>query len=385
MTAILIASLVAIDVSPAPALVSMPNAFLSLAKAGALNNPGIVIMDPANGELIYSKNGDVEKAPASVMKLFSTTDAIRTLGSEKRFETTIFATAKSNKIVIIGGQDPWLTTSSFEAKKYQRAFLPYLIDKAIEKNPNVRAISLEYKDLYIQDIFALQRYFKGRVKIYPHKHSSTDELRAMATESLGTIISPTVANIVQFTLLWSDNLLAARLAQMSARAKGFTTDSAGIQQSITSMLTSMDIPTSGLVFRDGAGLSHDNRVNAATIAKLLKVIHTTPELEVIYQGLPVAGESGTLKNRFVKDAPTAVGLIRAKTGWINTSVSLAGFVQTSEKQYIFAIIASGLRSRESYRASARVAIDKLLATIAKPQVVSETLPIEPTPEPTPTN
>ena len=78
MTAILIASLVAIDVSPAPALVSMPNAFLSLAKAGALNNPGIVIMDPANGELIYSKNGDVEKAPASVMKLFSTTDAIRT-------------------------------------------------------------------------------------------------------------------------------------------------------------------------------------------------------------------------------------------------------------------------------------------------------------------
>jgi len=147
----------------------------------------------------------------------------------------------------------------------------------------------------------------------------------------------------------------------------------------------MEIPTTGLVFKDGAGLSHDNRVNAATIAKLLKVIHSTPELEVIYNGLPVAGESGTLKNRFVKDAPTAVGLIHAKTGWINTSVSLAGFVQTTEKQYIFAIIASGLRSNESNRASARIAIDKLLATIAKPQVITEPVSVEPTPELTPTN
>jgi D-alanyl-D-alanine carboxypeptidase len=381
----MIASFVAIDVSPAPALVSMPNTFLSLAKAGALNNPGIVIMDPANGELIYSKNGDVEKAPASVMKLFSTTDAIRTLGANKQFDTTIYSTSKSNKVVIIGGQDPWLTTSALEAKKYQRAFLPYLINKAIQKNPHIKAISLEYKDLYVQDIFALQRYFRGRVKIYPHQHSSTDELRAMTTESLGTISSPKVSDIVQFTLLWSDNLLAARLEQMSARAKGFTTDSAGIQQSITSMLASMEIPTTGLVFKDGAGLSHENRVNASTIAKLLKVIHSTPELEVIYNGLPVAGESGTLKNRFVKDAPTAVGLIHAKTGWINTSVSLAGFVQTREKQYIFAIIASGLRSRESNRASARIAIDKLLATIAKPQVITEPVSVESTPELTPTN
>lgn len=344
----------------------MPPAFVALSSSKALNNPGIVIMDPTSGEFLFSKNPSVTKAPASVMKLFSTTDALISLGAEKRFETSIYKTSKRNKFVLIGAADPWLTTNSDDAKKYERAYLPYLLNKALQESPRVRAISLSYKNLYAQDLVMIRNYFKGRVKIYPHQIKSEQELQSQSTTLLATVTSPPLSQIVQFTLLWSDNLLAARLEQLAARSKGLSADSEGIQKSITSMLESMDIPTSGLIFKDGAGLSHDNRVTVSTVAKLLKVIHTDAKYEAIYRGLPVAGESGTLKNRFVKDAPSAVGLIHAKTGWINTSVSLAGFVQTSEKQYIFAIIASGLPSRESVRASARVAIDKLLATIAKP-------------------
>jgi len=87
---------------------------------------------------------------------------------------------------------------------------------------------------------------------------------------------------------------------------------------------------------------------------------------VIYDGLPTAGETGTLKSRFVKDAPSAVGLVRAKTGWIDTTVSLAGYVTSGEKQYIFAVIADRITNRESARGAARVTIDKMLSTIARP-------------------
>ena len=105
-------------------------------------------------------------------------------------------------------------------------------------------------------------------------------------------------------------------------------------------------------------------------------------MNVIYSGLPTSGETGTLKNRFKKDAPSAIGLVHAKTGWINTTVSLAGFVEAGDQQFVFAVIASGLPSRESYRANARVAIDKLLATIARPLVRPNQPAVEPSPTPT---
>ena len=102
---------------------------------------------------------------------------------------------------------------------------------------------------------------------------------------------------------------------------------------------------------------------------LLIKIKSDPDLKVIYDGLPVAGKTGTLERRFVKDAPSAVGLIKAKTGWINSSVSLAGFVEVGSEEYVFAVIADKVTPRETNRALARKAIDKMLATIAKPSAV----------------
>jgi D-alanyl-D-alanine carboxypeptidase len=67
----------------------------------------------------------------------------------------------------------------------------------------------------------------------------------------------------------------------------------------------------------------------------------------------------------VKDAPTAVGLVQAKTGWINNSVSLAGYVDVGNQKYVFAVIADHVKPYESYRAQARIAIDRMLGTIAK--------------------
>jgi len=340
----------------------MPSTFLSLSKVSVLHNPGIILLDPKTNEVVYESGPDVTRAPASVLKLVSTTSALKQFGPDKTFSTTISATDKPNKFVLIGDGDPWLTTSELEANKYKRAYLPELLNKALEKSPHLKSISLQYKNIYYQDIQALQRFYKGRIKIYPHALSDTTTIEP----ALAKITSPKLSSIIEFTLLWSDNLLAARLSLMTAKAQGFAANSSGLQASFEKLFSELNVPAAGLVIKDGAGLSHETRISARTIGELLVKIRSDASLKTIYEGLPLAGETGTLKNRFTKDAPTAVGLIKAKTGWINTTVSLAGFVNSGENDYAFAVIADHLPNRESIRQSARIAIDKMLATIAKP-------------------
>lgn len=128
----------------------------------------------------------------------------------------------------------------------------------------------------------------------------------------------------------------------------------------------MEVDSTGLSVSDGSGLSHDNRVSARTIAQLLWKIRVEPQFQAIYDGLPVAGKSGTLKKRFKKYGKSAKGLIRAKTGWINTSVTMAGYVEVGNNEYVFAVIANHIKPTEKSRDLARRAIDKMLATVAKP-------------------
>jgi serine-type D-Ala-D-Ala carboxypeptidase/endopeptidase (penicillin-binding protein 4) len=362
--------------TPAHSL-DLPQTFINLSKSPTLNDPGILVVDPSNGETIYSNEPDKTRAPASVLKLISMTTALKTYGVDKVFTTTINATAKSSVYVISGERDPWLTASQFEAKKYHRAYEPYLINKVLIAHPHLRFMTLYYKDVYTQDLVKLQRFFKGRIKIVvrPLTVATAD---ALTIKPVATIKSPPLSEIIKFTLLWSDNTLADRLAHSSAYTEGLPTNVSGLQSVFEKTLKELNVPAEGLLVQDGNGLSHETRVSARTITSLLVEIKKNPELKVIYDGLPTAGETGTLKTRFIKDAPSAVGLVKAKTGWIDTTVSLAGFVTVGENQYAFTFIADRIINRESARSAARETIDKMLGTIAKPGPTG-------TPAPAPTN
>ena len=365
-------------VTPAQAL-DIPPSFIKLATSPTLNHPGILVIDPATGETVYSDAPDTLRAPASVLKLISTTTALKTFGAEKKFSTTISRTAHPSVFVLTGESDPWLTGSKFEAKKYHRAFSPGLISAAIAGHSHLHSITIYYKGVYAADIDVLKRFYKGRVRITSHALPSAAAAQALATEPIKTITSPSLSEIIDFTLLWSDNVLADRLAHTAAYQLGLPSSVSGIQSAFEKTLTAMSVPSEGLSVQDGNGLSHQTRVSARTIASLLVAIKKDPELKVIYDGLPTAGETGTLKTRFVKDAPSGVGLIRAKTGWIDTTVSLAGYVTSGDKQYCFVVIADRITNRESARGAARVTIDKMLSTIARPAPAR--LPSESAPTP----
>jgi D-alanyl-D-alanine carboxypeptidase/D-alanyl-D-alanine-endopeptidase (penicillin-binding protein 4) len=83
------------------------------------------------------------------------------------------------------------------------------------------------------------------------------------------------------------------------------------------------ISLAGLKVEDGSGLSRFNQLSPVTVNELLKLVDKSyPNFKVILDGMPVAGTPGSLGYRF----ESAAGKVVAKTGWIRTGYTLAGFL-----------------------------------------------------------
>ena len=139
-------------------------------------------------------------------------------------------------------------------------------------------------------------------------------------------------------------------------------------------LTSLGVDTTGMYLVDGSGLGASSRISAVTVSQLLLKIRSEPQLKVVYDSLPVGGESGTLRSRYHETAPQAVGLVKAKTGSTRYAISLAGYTSSGEKEYVFVVIANGVGRTRSLQNAARRTIDRMLGTITKPVVIGLTPP-----------
>jgi D-alanyl-D-alanine carboxypeptidase/D-alanyl-D-alanine-endopeptidase (penicillin-binding protein 4) len=88
---------------------------------------------------------------------------------------------------------------------------------------------------------------------------------------------------------------------------------------------------------DGSGLSRLNLITPRQMVYLLKAANSDAHAEIFRNSLPVAGESGTLKN--VAKGTAAVGRVRAKSGTIDRVKCYAGYVDArSGTRYAFAIM-----------------------------------------------
>ncbi|MFW6359195.1 MAG: D-alanyl-D-alanine carboxypeptidase [Chroococcales cyanobacterium] len=90
---------------------------------------------------------------------------------------------------------------------------------------------------------------------------------------------------------------------------------------------------------DGSGLSRQNRATPRTLTTLLRGMYGSNNWNVFYSSLPVAGESGTLRNRF--HASPVQGRVRAKTGTLRGVRALSGYLDHPEYGIlIFSILAN---------------------------------------------
>ncbi len=355
--------------------VSIAQLFAKVAVSPTLANPAMILIDKSTGEIVYEKNALLPRKPASIIKILSSAVALEYLQPTRKFVTRVYLSSIPRTLLLEGSYDPWMTTSSVLAKKDHRAWLPYIASKSIQAinqsaGRTLRSITVQYSHIYGGDISALTQYFRLKGVVPKFKEVSDSELASSQGVLVASVSSPTVAEMVKFALTWSDNLLAERLARAGAHASGFSMSDIGVRNAVVKLLTSMEIDSTGLYINDGSGLSKQDRVTASLMAQMLIKIRKDPKFNSIYEGFPVAGLTGTLEGRYFSTAPEAIGLVHAKTGTLDGAVSLAGYVDAGDREYIFVVIADHIRKGALATNQARSTIDHLLGKIASPLTVA---------------
>lgn len=102
-------------------------------------------------------------------------------------------------------------------------------------------------------------------------------------------------------------------------------------------LSQLGIDPNGYRLADGSGLSRRNAATPRTITSILRAMYYSPEKDAFYASLPVAGVSGTLRNR-MRQTP-AQGAVSAKTGTLSGVRALSGYM--NHPQYgmlVFSIV-----------------------------------------------
>jgi D-alanyl-D-alanine carboxypeptidase len=371
---VFIVALLFLNIQPTHAVETLPQPFFNYLNSKYLGDPGVILIDKATGEVIYESGSTKARTPASVLKLTSAAAIALTLDASTVFKTAIYKTEKRGVFVIWGENDPWITSNAKYRDANKRAYMPKLIKAAFASDKKLKKITLIYKGVNNSDIYYAKKALKRRASVAYKPLSKNIEVESLITEKISQVESPPLSKMIRFALLYSDNVLSQRLAMLATGKNGYPLNKDGLNDMVHEKLNSLNVDTTGMYLVDGSGLGGSNRISAVTVSQLLLKIRSEPQLKVVYDSLPVGGESGTLIGRYHTTAPQAVGIVKAKTGSTRHTVSLAGYTSSGEKEYVFVVIADGVGRTKRSQNAARSAIDRMLGTITKPVVIGLTPP-----------
>lgn len=400
----------------------------ALNPAGPGNVTGIVT-DPATGEVLYTRRADAGRIPASNLKLLTALTALKTLGAQTRFDTSVrlappekdgTSPSTGRELVIVAGGDVLLGRgASDRARTMGHAGLAtlaertvsFLADAGVSGPVHVRVDDGLFTGPALNDHWATGDIRNGQIApIAPmalnaarfdpeptpgprpedpamHAGRVFAEVLADAADRAGlaidvadgvergsapdgsrqaaTVTSATVAHQVAYMLTESDNYLAETLARLAAHASGRPASFDGAAAATRAVLTEAGIPTDGLRLADACGLSMDDRVSVRQLAAVVATMATSddPDVRAALAGLPIAGLTGTLAERYRGPATdAAAGLVRAKTGTLNTVQSLSGtVVNAGGRLLVFSFVANGFSQGSQ---AAKPALDAAAALVA---------------------
>jgi D-alanyl-D-alanine carboxypeptidase/D-alanyl-D-alanine-endopeptidase (penicillin-binding protein 4) len=346
------------------------------------------VADPATGRLLLSVGGDRPQPPASTNKLLTATAALALLGPEHRIRTTVVTSG--GRLVLVGGGDPTLTTSdnpagnSLAALARQTATalraagttgVRLAYDTSLFTGPDRHPIGRNDNIALVQPLLADE----GRIDPSstedapryddPAAASAVSFARLLAKDGiavqgapqqataapgapvLAAVQSGPLAGIVERMLTESDNDIAESLNRLTAIAAGQPASFAGGAAAVRQTLTRLGLDLTGVQLRDGSGLDEDDAIPAAVLTRVLALDASPahPELRAVLSGLPVAGFTGTLDDRF--DGTGGAGVVHAKTGSLTGVDTLAGTVVDRDgRLLVFAFMSHGTGALGSARA-----------------------------------
>lgn len=193
--------------------------------------------------------------------------------------------------------------------------------------------------------------------------------RAAAPARAGEIAavrSATIAEQAGYALRESDNYAAEVLGRLASHAAGGPASNDGAVAALKAAATRILGSAAGFELVDACGLAITDRAAPAALAALVRAMTSGPDprLRAALDGLPVAALDGTLAGRFGGTATAGgAGVVRAKTGTLNTVTALSGYVVDADgRLLVFSFVANGLDP--AARAKAVSAIDAGVAALA---------------------
>ncbi|HXH79628.1 D-alanyl-D-alanine carboxypeptidase/D-alanyl-D-alanine endopeptidase [Nocardioides sp.] len=355
---------------------------------------------------------DDQFLPASTTKLLTSVAALAALGPDARFTTRVVRGAGPREIVLVGGGDPYLSskplTPEERAATYPARSDVVTLARAVAGGLTGRKpVSVAYDDSlfsgptnnpmwradYVPDdivspITALwvdrgasptgfgrsddpsltaaatfaSALAKTGVKVVG---TPTRVVAAPGAVELASVESAPVSQIVERVLDVSDNEAAEVLAHHVGLAVSGDGSFTGGAAGVISTLQALGVETGTDVVHDGSGLSRLNRLSPGTLVQVLQVAARPerPELRTLITGLPVAGFTGSLTNRFSAAGVDALGDVRAKTGTLSGVSSLAGVVagrDGTDMVFVLAVDKTG----KALESEVEAALDRLAADLA---------------------
>lgn len=380
---------------PVPAALADPTHLRTCSIAAKATDPNLLtfqgsVINATTGEVLFDRNGATPSRTASVLKTLTSAAALAVLGPDYQLSTKVVTGAEPGSIVLVGGGDP--TLSAGGGSVYKGA--PTVVDLAnqakaawatLHKDDGVEITSVvldstmwdpadnwdpswersEQTQGYQPEVTALMvdgSRANPRAQDSPRSNdpigdagkafvsalgingvSVSTGAAPAGTTPLGEVKSQPVKTLIGQMLPVSDNTLGEMLARVTSKVAGDNGSSASLAKVIPNALVSYGLKPTGVVIRDGSGLSNNNAVPATFVAQLMaKVAGGGQNLNIILDALPVAGKTGTLASRFTGANAVARGAVSAKTGWIKTEYALAGVIHASDGTLLsFAFYALG--------------------------------------------
>ncbi|GLY27539.1 peptidase S13 (D-alanyl-D-alanine carboxypeptidase [Kineosporia sp. NBRC 101731] len=361
------------------------------------------VLDPLTGEHVLSRASGTARTPASTAKLLTTAAALSALGPHATITTS--AVFDDDTVYLVGGGDvllgagesdedavdghAGLATLAEQAAAALSASGPtsvkVALDDALFEGPAM-AEGWDASDVtngYVAPVYAAE-ISAGRLREGNYVPRSADPgkaavqafAKALAEQGitvegkitrseapvtatpLGKVQSATIGDQVELALDHSDNTIAEALGRLVAieRGEGATFSDTG--PAVLNELAEQDVEVGGAILADGSGLSAESRIPVQVLTSVLALAagENGAQLRPMLSGMPIAGVSGTLAERFEADSESAAtGLVRAKTGTLSGVSSLAGTLVDEDGRYlVFAVMADKVPST----VAAREALDR---------------------------
>lgn len=403
------------DGAPLPTAAGLrPALEAALADPAVGGRLAVSLVDTETGTTVYERGAATPLLPASTAKIATAVAALTALLPEQRLTTRVVAGASPGEVVLVGGGDPTLagpTASATYPAPARLADLAARTRTALGAGVVTRVVVDEslytgerlgagWKDGYVTEGAVAPvgplMVDGGRVRpdrVRRHLDPAVAAGQALAAllqpgadvavvrgtaptgaPELGAVVSPPVPLLVERMLARSDNDLAEALARQVAVSQGRPASFAGAAEAVRDVLgpylDEVGVGRDAVALVDGSGLSRLNRLEPAALTRLLAAVaaddgsSTAERLSPVLAGLPVAGFSGTLSDRYREGGGLpAAGVVRAKTGTLNGVSALAGLVRTADGRLLaFDLTANGVPAGATRQAEA--ALDRLAAALA---------------------